>query len=88
MSARFVDPLFHSFYYMQYVEAATCESRQADWVRLNVYYIIQEKLQTFMDGKYDMTRKDIEGIYLEQRGETAEQIEELAITKRQVSTGP
>lgn len=55
--------------------------------RLNVYYIMMEKLQSFADGKYDLTRKDIENIYLEQRGDAAERIEELQITKRIVSTG-
>ncbi|ADV20384.1 hypothetical protein I315_01487 [Cryptococcus gattii Ru294] len=70
MATRFIDPLFHSFYYMQ----------------LNVYYIMMEKLQSFADGKYDLTRKDIENIYLEQRGDAAERIEELQITKRIVST--
>ncbi|OCF33015.1 hypothetical protein I317_04269 [Kwoniella heveanensis CBS 569] len=70
LATRFIDPLFHSFYYMQ----------------LNVYYIMQEKIQSFADGKYDMTRTDIENIYLEQRGDAAEQIEELQITKRIAST--
>ncbi|ODN82003.1 hypothetical protein L202_02330 [Cryptococcus amylolentus CBS 6039] len=70
MATRFIDPLFHSFYYMQ----------------LNVYYIMMEKLQSFADGKYDLTRKDIENIYLEQRGDAADRIEELQITKRIIST--
>ena len=55
--------------------------------RLNVYYIMLEKVQSFADGKYDLNRKDIENIYLEQRGDAAEQLEEMNITKRQVSTG-
>lgn len=46
-----------------------------------------EKLQSFSDGKYDLERRDIENIYLEQRGDAAEQLEELHITKRIVSTG-
>ncbi|WWC89221.1 uncharacterized protein L201_004139 [Kwoniella dendrophila CBS 6074] len=70
LGTRFIDPLFHSFYYMQ----------------LNVFYIMQEKLQSFADGKYDLARKDIENIYFEQRGDTAEQIEEMAIIKRITST--
>ncbi|WRT66473.1 uncharacterized protein IL334_003432 [Kwoniella shivajii] len=70
LGTRFIDPLFHSFYYMQ----------------LNVFYIIQEKIQSFADGKYDLSRKDIEDIYLEQRGDVAEQIDEMAITKRIAST--
>ena len=53
---------------------------------MNVYYIMLEKIQSFSDGKYDLSRKDIENIYLEQRGDAAEQMEELGITKRLVST--
>jgi amphiphysin len=53
---------------------------------LNVYYIMHERLQSFTDGKYDLERKDIENIYLEQRGDAAEQLEELGITRRMVST--
>lgn len=56
-------------------------------LRLNVYYIMLDKVQSFADGKYDLERKDIENIYLEQRGDSAEQLEEMAITKRMVSTG-
>lgn len=55
--------------------------------RLNVYYIMLDKVQSFSDGKYDLERKDIENIYLEQRGDAAEQLEEMSITKRMVSTG-
>ena len=56
-------------------------------VRLNVYYIMLEKIQSFSDGKYDLERKDVENIYLEQRGDAAEQIDQLQITKRITSTG-
>ena len=41
-----------------------------------------EKIQSFADGKYDLERKDIEGIYFEQRGDAGEQLEELQITKK------
>lgn len=44
-------------------------------------------MQSFLDGKYDLANKDIEGIYFEQRGDVAERIDELNITKRMVSTG-
>lgn len=71
LASRFIDPLFHSFYYMQ----------------LNVYYIMLEKLQSFADGKYDLERRDIEDIYLEQRGDAAEQLDALNITQRPASTG-
>ncbi|TXT09003.1 hypothetical protein VHUM_02477 [Vanrija humicola] len=70
MATQFVDPLFHSFYYMQ----------------LNVYYIMLEKLQSFTDGKYDLERRDIENVYFEQRGDAGEQLDELGITKRLVTT--
>jgi amphiphysin len=46
-----------------------------------------DKVQSFADGKYDLNRKDIENIYFEQRGDVAEQLEEMGITKRGVSTG-
>lgn len=47
-----------------------------------MYYIMLEKLQSFADGKYDLTRKDIENIYLEQRGDTGDQLAELQVTKK------
>ena len=46
-----------------------------------------EKIQSFADGKYDLGRKDIESIYLEQRGDAAEQVEQLQISQRMTSTG-
>jgi amphiphysin len=70
MATKFIDPLFHSFYYMQ----------------LNVFYLMHDKLQSFVDGKYDVTNKDIESIYFSQRGDAAEKMEELQITKRMIST--
>jgi hypothetical protein len=55
--------------------------------RLNVYYIMLDKVQSFADGKYDLSRKDIENIYFEQRGDIGDILEEMGITKRGVSTG-
>lgn len=46
-----------------------------------------EKLQSYSDGKYDLERRDIEDLYLEQRGDAAERLEELGITKRMATTG-
>lgn len=46
-----------------------------------------EKLQSFADGKYDLERRDIEQIYTEQQGDTAERLDNLNITSRIVSTG-
>jgi amphiphysin len=48
---------------------------------------MHDKLQSFVDGKYDLTNKDIESIYFSQRGDAAEKMEELQITKRMISTG-
>lgn len=48
---------------------------------------MQEKLQSFADGKYDLSRPDIENVYFEQRGDAGDHLEELTITKRMVSTG-
>jgi len=62
------------------------KSGEAD-LRLNVYYIMLDKVQSFADGKYDLSRKDIENIYFEQRGDIGEILEEMGITKRGVSTG-
>ena len=46
-----------------------------------------DKVQSFADGKYDLSRKDIENIYFEQRGDIGDILEEMGITKRGVSTG-
>lgn len=46
-----------------------------------------EKLQNFTDGKYDLTRRDIEDLYFQQRGDAGERLEEMNITKRIVSSG-
>lgn len=70
LAVRFIEPIFHSFYYMQ----------------LNCFYLMQDKLQSFADGKYDLTRNDVENIYFEQRGDAAERLDELTVTKRMVST--
>jgi len=48
---------------------------------------MQEKLQSFADGKYDLSRTDIENVYFEQRGDASDHLEELTITNRMVSTG-
>lgn len=45
-----------------------------------------EKLQSFLDGKYDLTRTDIDGIYDEQIGDVAQTLEALGVVQRQVST--
>lgn len=50
--------------------------------------MMQEKIQSFADGKYDLARTDMDAIYDEQLGDAAERIEALPVTQRTVSTGP
>jgi amphiphysin len=55
--------------------------------RLNVFYLMLEKIQTFVDGKYDLQRNDLDQIYDEAVGDIPERLESLQIVQRQVSTG-
>ncbi|KAF8741682.1 BAR protein, partial [Rhizoctonia solani] len=72
MATQFIDPLFHSFFYMQ----------------LNIFYLMLEKLQQFASGKYETngTVADIENSYHSRTTDAIERIEALTITKRMVST--
>ncbi|KAH8992078.1 BAR-domain-containing protein [Lactarius akahatsu] len=72
LATRFIDPLFHSFYYMQ----------------LNIYYMILEKISQFSEGKYtiDMPAAQIATDYEEKRGDAAAVIEALSINQRFIST--
>ncbi|KAF8525245.1 BAR-domain-containing protein [Hysterangium stoloniferum] len=72
LATQFIDPLFHSFYYMQ----------------LNIFYIMVEKLQGFADGKYTVPENTQQMLdeYHERLGESQEQVEGLGITKRITST--
>ncbi|KAG0699734.1 hypothetical protein DFH29DRAFT_935598 [Suillus ampliporus] len=73
LATHFIDPLFHSFYYMQ----------------LNVYYLLLEKMNSFAEGRYDITNvpgAQIEADYSEKRTDAWSQIEDLNITKRIIST--
>ncbi|KIK47937.1 hypothetical protein CY34DRAFT_798802 [Suillus luteus UH-Slu-Lm8-n1] len=73
LATHFIDPLFHSFYYMQ----------------LNVYYLFLEKMNSFAEGRYDVTNApgaQIEADYEEKRTDAWSQIEDLNITKRIIST--
>lgn len=56
--------------------------------RLNIYYMVLEKLSTFAEGKYDvsLTFPDIAVDYEAKRPDALKQIEDMAITKRIVST--
>lgn len=73
LATHFIDPLFHSFYYMQ----------------LNIYYLFLEKLNTFAEGRYDVSTVPGSQIQLEyenKRTDAWSQIEDLNITKRIIST--
>lgn len=47
-----------------------------------------EKIQSFADGKYDLSRSDVDVIYDENIGDISERVENLGVVQRQVSTGP
>jgi amphiphysin len=69
----FITPIFVSFYYMQ----------------LNVIYIMMEKLKAFCEEE-GMSLDDLSAIeegYQRRLGDAAEQMENMQITKRFVSTG-
>ncbi|KAG1749628.1 uncharacterized protein EDB91DRAFT_754745 [Suillus paluster] len=73
LATHFIDPLFHSFYYMQ----------------LNIYYLFLEKMNSFAEGRYDVTNvpgAQILADYEEKRTDAWRQIEDLNITKRIIST--
>lgn len=72
LAAQFIDPLFHSFYYMQ----------------LNIFYLMLEKMNYFCEKKYDTsgTTQDIVNTYEERRGDAREQVEGLSIAKKYIST--
>ncbi|KAI6133390.1 hypothetical protein EDD16DRAFT_1735554 [Pisolithus croceorrhizus] len=73
LATHFIDPLFHSFYYMQ----------------LNIYYLFLEKLNTFAEGRYDVSNvpgSQIQSEYEGKRTDAWSQIEDLNITKRIIST--
>ncbi|KIJ68786.1 hypothetical protein HYDPIDRAFT_107035 [Hydnomerulius pinastri MD-312] len=73
LSTQFIDPLFHSFYYMQ----------------LNIYYLFLEKMHSFAEGRYDVTNcpgSQIQSDYENNRTDAWSQIEDLNITKRILST--
>ncbi|KAG8694567.1 hypothetical protein FRC08_008406 [Ceratobasidium sp. 394] len=72
MATQFIDPLFHSFFYMQ----------------LNIFYLMLEKLQSFATGKYEVsgTPQEIEEAYHARRTDAMERVEALNITKRITST--
>ncbi|KAF8330439.1 uncharacterized protein EI90DRAFT_3060751 [Cantharellus anzutake] len=72
LATQFIDPLFHSFFYMQ----------------LNIFYLMLEKIQEFANGKYETTGtiEDITENYEARRGDARETIEGMNINKRMIST--
>ncbi|KAJ9478175.1 Reduced viability upon starvation protein 167 [Pseudozyma hubeiensis] len=68
LASAFMTPLFHSFYYMQ----------------LNVFYLTMERLQSFAEGKYDLSNNSIavvEDAYMAQLTDAAERLENLTIRR-------
>ena len=68
LASAFMTPLFHSFYYMQ----------------LNVFYLTMERLQSFAEGKYDLSNNSIavvEDSYMAQLTDAAEKLENLTIRR-------
>ncbi|EST07706.1 Src homology-3 domain protein [Kalmanozyma brasiliensis GHG001] len=68
LASAFMTPLFHSFYYMQ----------------LNVFYLTMERLQSFAEGKYDLTNNSIavvENTYMAQLTDASERLENLSIRR-------
>ena len=91
LATRFIDPLFHSFYYMQYVRfhhAVSSCPLTPDFRRLNIYYMILDKISQFSEGKYtiDVPAAQICVDFEEKRGDSAAVIEALSITQRFIST--
>ncbi|SNX83123.1 related to RVS167 - BAR adaptor protein [Melanopsichium pennsylvanicum] len=68
LAGAFMTPLFHSFYYMQ----------------LNVFYLTMERLQSFAEGKYDLSNNSIavvEDTYMNQLTDASERLENLTIRR-------
>ncbi|KAK0534914.1 BAR adaptor protein Hob1 [Tilletia horrida] len=67
MAARFITPLYESFYYVQ----------------LNVHYLTAEALRTFAEGKYDISihAPPVENTYADQLGDALERLEALSIRR-------
>jgi len=72
LASQLIDPLFHSFFYMQ----------------LNVFYIMLEKLQAFSGGKYTQleTANEIAEAYEARHSDARDTIDNLSINKRLQST--
>jgi amphiphysin len=91
LATQFIDPLFNSFFYMQYVKLVYHSSFNdlSNVHRLNIYYLILEKMNSFADAaKYDITNvpgSQIAQDYEEKRTDAWQHIENLNIVKRIIS---
>lgn len=90
LATHFIDPLFHSYYYMQCVYLLINRDPKCDYFfRLNIYYLFLEKMNSFAEGKYNVTNcsgSQIQSDYENRRTDAWSQIEGLGITKRIIST--
>lgn len=92
LASQFIDPLSHSFYYMQCVRfliVYNIHQIKLYSTRLNIYYLFLEKMNSFAEGKYNVTNVpgvQIQSDYENTRTDAWSQIEDLGITKRIVST--
>jgi len=73
---------------MQWVYSSPIQPVFSPDDRLNIYYMVLEKLSTFAEGKYDVSLSfhDVATDYEAKRPDALQQIEDMAITKRIVST--
>ena len=71
-ATQFIDPLFHSFYYMQ----------------LNIFYLLLEKLNGFAENRFEVSipAAQIASDYETRRSDALERVEALNITRRMIST--
>lgn len=93
LATRFIDPLFHSFFYMQCVSISIADeiiiaNAASVPFRLNIFYMMLEKLSAFADGKYEVsvTGEQIALDYEAKRSDAYTRIEQLGITSRVGST--
>jgi len=94
LATQFIDPLFNSFFYMQWVPSLGCRPQKLEDdpnvpFRLNIYYLLLEKMNSFADeSKFDLSNvpgAQIAGDYEAKRSDAWSIIENLGIIKRIVS---
>jgi len=90
LATQFIDPLFNSFFYMQWVPSFGCGPKYLNALfRLNIYYLLLEKMNSFADeSKFDVSNvpgAQIAQDYESKRTDAWSVIENLGIIKRIVS---